>query len=126
MGAVSAITELVDGIPIIHHSKLTSCICEACLYGKMACKPFPALDEKSRAINILEIIHSDILRPMENVSLHGSRFVLLFIDDKTRYKHCYFLKRKSDAIVCFQNYKAMVEKLHGREIGNFRTDGGGE
>jgi len=52
--------------------------------------------------------------------------LLLFTDDFTRYKVGYALKKKSDALKCFKEYKALVEKLHGKPIQKLRTDGGGK
>ena len=125
MGAVIKMSELADGVPSIPLSR-DQCIYEACLYGKMARRPFPTLLATSRAAAVLDIVHSDIMGPMEVPSISGARFILLFVDDRTRYKHCYILKRKSDALQSFKEYQALVEKVHGKKIGIFRTDGGGE
>ena len=125
MGAVAKMSTLVDGVPSITLSR-DECVCEACLYGKMARKPFPTLPATSRATAVLDIVHSDIMGPMEVPSISGARFILLFVDDRTRYKHCYILKRKSEALQSFKDYQTLVEKVHGKRIGRFRTDGGGE
>ena len=125
MGAVAKMSTLAEGIPKIPPLQ-DRCICEACLYGKMARKPFPTLPATSRAAEVLDIVHSDIMGPMEVPSISGARFILLFVDDRTRYKHCFILKRKSEALQSFKDYQTLVEKMHGKKIGRFRTDGGGE
>ena len=125
MGAVGKMSMLVDGVPSIVPMR-EQCICEACLYGKMARKPFPTLPVVSRAAEVLDIIHSDIMGPMEVPSISGARFILLFVDDRTRYKHCHILKQKSEALQSFTDYQTLVEKVHGKKIGRFCTDGGGE
>jgi len=106
--------------------EVAGCVCTECVYGKMTRKTFPSVPESSRASRILEIIHSDIAAPIDPVPLGGSQYVLLFTDDFRRYKVGYALKKKSDALKCFKEYKALVEKLHGRPIQKLRTDGGGE
>ena len=125
MGAVAKMSTLVDGVSSISPSP-NICICEACLYGKMTRKPFPSLLATSRAAEVLDIAHSDIMGPMEIPSISGAQFILLFVDDRTRYKDCFILKPKSEALESFKKHQAMIEKVHGKRIGRFRTDGGGE
>ena len=36
------------------------------------------------------------------------------------------LKKKSDTLKCFREYKALIEKQHRKPIQKLRTDGGGE
>ena len=64
--------------------------------------------------------------PIEVPSISGSRYVLLFVDDRSRFKHSFILKKKSEAFGCFTVDKALVERETGRRIGKLRTDGGGE
>ena len=118
MGAVAKMSILADGVSSISLSQ-DHCICEACRYGKMTRRAFPTLLRTSRAAVVLDIVHSDIMGPMEVPSISGARFILLFVDDRTRYKHCFILKRKSDALQSFKEYQALVEKEHGKEIGRF-------
>ena len=125
MGAVGKMSTLADGVPSILQSK-DWCICEACFYGKMARKPFPTLPATSPAAEVLDIVHSDIMSPMEGPSISGARFILLLVDDWTRYKHCFILKPKSEALKSFKDYQTLIERIHGKRIGRLRTDGGGE
>ena len=80
----------------------------------------------SRATQPLEIIHSDIAGPINPRSLGGALYLLMFTDDYTRFKIGYLIKRKSEALMCFKDYKALAEKHHGKPIRKLRTDGGGE
>ena len=125
MGAVAKMSTLADGIPSIPPLQ-DQCICKAFLYGKMARKPFQTLLGMSRVAAVLDIVHSDIMGPMEVPSISGAWFILLFVNNRTRYKHCYILKRKSDAFQLLKEYQTRVEKEHGRKIGRFRRDGGRE
>ena len=125
LDAVERLGRAGCGVPPIVRSA-GKCVCEACLSGKMACKPFKSVGEESRAVGLLNIVHSDLMGPMEVPSISGSRFVLLFIDDRSWYKHCYILSKKSEAFDRFKEYKALVEQETGRRIGKLRTDGGGE
>ena len=109
--------------------------CEACILGKMTRRSFPKKSD-SRATRPLEIIHSDVCGPMQVNSIGGSRYILSFIDDYSRYATIYFLKQKSEVLEKFKNYVQMVENSMGeRKIENLyiwnnvkamRSDNGGE
>lgn len=102
------------------------CVCLGCIYGKMSRKPFPSLLLDSRATQPLEIVHTDITGPVTSQSLGGAIYLLMFTDGYTRFKIGYLIKRKSEALKCFQEYKALAEKHHEKPIRKLRTDGGGE
>ena len=83
----------------------------------MAKKPFPTLLATSRAAEALDIVHSDIMGPVEVPSISGAQFILLLVDNRTRYKHCLILKRKTEALKSFKDYQTLVERIHGKRIG---------
>ena len=62
--------------------------CEACVSGKMQKKSCP-----NRAGKPLEMIHCDVCGLMQIDSLGGSRYVLSFIDDFSRYATVFLLKK---------------------------------
>jgi hypothetical protein len=74
----------------------------------------------------LEIVHSDICGPMQSPSIGGSTYFLTFIDDFSRKMWIYFLKHKSNALGCFQQFKSLMEKQSGYCIKCLRDDRGGE
>ena len=103
----------------------------ACLLGKMTRIPFKPANQASTAP--LELVHSDLcgLMPVQQKSISGCCYFMLFVDDFTKFTMVYFLKSKNEAATHFENYKAAVEKLHsgsekGYQIKAIRTDGGGE
>ncbi|XP_048491792.1 retrovirus-related Pol polyprotein from transposon TNT 1-94 isoform X1 [Beta vulgaris subsp. vulgaris] len=114
--------KMVRGLPCIDHPNQ---LCEACLPGKQPRKAFPK-PFISRATKPLEVVHSDICRPIKPKSLGKSSYFILFIDDYSRKTLVYFLKNKSEAFDTFKTFKAMVEKESGYEIKALRTDRGGE
>jgi len=102
------------------------CVCTGCIYGKMVRKPFPSLPPSSKATRRLEIVHSDITGPVTPKSLGEALYLLMFTDDFTRFKIGYLIKCKSEALMCFKDYKALAEKHHGKLVCKLRTNGGGE
>jgi len=80
---------------------------------------------------LLELIHLDLCGPMQQKSFGGCRYLMLLIDDFTKFTAVYFLKKKSDAAESFKAYRTHVEWQHqgsGKEyvIKAVRIDTGGE
>jgi hypothetical protein len=101
--------------------------CESCVNGKSTVHSFPKSkygEVKSKAL--LELVHSDIMGPMEIQSHGGARYVFTFIDDLSRYTMVYFMTFKSEAVDRFVECKALVENQFARRIKCIRTDNGGE
>jgi len=80
------------------------CDCESCIKCKLARKPFTPTT--SRATEPLQLVHSDICCPLET-AIGGRRYMLLFIDDATRYTDEYILKYTSVALEKFKEWKAL-------------------
>lgn len=98
--------------------------CEVCAKAKQARLPFTASETQSK--HLLEIIHSDLVGPMETKSFGGARYLLTFIDDFSRKVFVYFLSQKSEVLETFIEFKAFVEKQTEKKIKIFRTDNGTE
>lgn len=100
-------------------------VCEACVKGKMTRQPFHT-DNMIKSTRVLELVHSDVCGPMQTESIGGSKYIVSFIDDFSRYAHVYFLHDKSSVFHVFKEYESMVTNATGQTIGTLRTDGGGE
>jgi transposase InsO family protein len=121
---LESISEHVVGISgALKNSNLK--ICQGCIYAKSHRQPFPKTST-NRATQLLERVHSDLCGPMPVPSLNGSRYILTFIDDASRYTRVYFLEHKGDTFVTFREYRVLVEKEVGQPIKILRSDGGGE
>jgi hypothetical protein len=70
-------------------------VCEACQLGKLSMLKFE--NSNSRANNILETLHVDLMGPMRVTSIDDALYRLTIIDDKSRYEWNYLLKYKSEA-----------------------------
>ena len=79
------------------------------------------------------LIHADIAGPFK-YSKHGHyRYFLVLVDDHTRFKQVYFLKRKSDAlarvrtfVAKFNAYASLGKPEPVRVVGALHTDNAGE
>ena len=59
-------------------------------------------------------------------SVGGSKYVLTFTDDYTRYVTVYFIKSKSEVLSMFVEYVTMMGNETDLLVRAFRTDNGGE
>ena len=113
---------MVECLPVI---KETTENWKGCLIGK---NPEHKFDwgKANRATCTLGLIHSDISGPMPVTSMNGSRYLLTFIDDFSRYTWIFFLKKKSKVCEKFSQLKALIENASGIKIKILRYDNGGE
>jgi hypothetical protein len=109
---IKRLRNAVRGIQLQAKSPST-CTCEACIMGKMFWKPFQPLCSGDKATTrLLELIHSDVIGPMQTQTMRGYRYIIMFPDDHSRYTEVYFMKAKSEAAAKFNEYVAKVEKQH--------------
>ena len=90
-------------------------ICKGCIVGKHPEHKFDRGNE-SRASSILVLNHSEIRGPIPTTSMNGSRYVLTFLDDFSRYTWVFFIKQKYEVLEKFVELKALVENSYGRNI----------
>lgn len=86
--------------------------------------PFPQVGRRST--ETLQIVHADVCGAMENKSIGGARYFLLFVDDFSRMNFIYFLKHKNEVFKIFKEFRAKVENQQNKKIKILRTDNGGE
>ena len=58
--------------------------------------------------------------------MSGSRYVLTFIDELSRFTWVYFLKKKYEVLEKFIDFKDFIENDFGRKIKALRYDNGGD
>jgi len=119
---LSKLKGLTDGISVPISGD--SSVCEVCLQGKQT--KLPHNSERPRAVRPLELIHSDIMGPVQPVGYDGSKYVITFIDDFTHFTICYCIKSKSQAFSCFKEYEAMASAHFNVPISRLRIDNGRE
>ena len=98
--------------------------CKVCMEAKQHRVPFKSSKTKSRCV--LELIHSDVIGPMETQSIGMSKYILTFVDDFSKKIFCYFLKTKNQVFDKFIEFKNLVENQTEKKIKILRTDNGTE
>ncbi|GJV72017.1 retrovirus-related pol polyprotein from transposon TNT 1-94 [Tanacetum coccineum] len=73
-----------------------------------------------------DTVHSDVWGPSPVSTKGGSKYYVSFIDDFTRYTWIYLMKRRSDFLTVFKEFRALVKTQHSAIIKCFRCDLGGE
>ena len=121
-GALKILKEIVTGLPEL--STEHSDMCKGCALGKYVKTTFPSSDSRSKGV--LNLVHSDVCRPMSSASLTGCEYFVTFIDDFSRKTWIYFMRTKDEVLSRFQKFKALVENAIGRKTKVLRLDNGGE
>lgn len=119
---LNQMTSAVEGIKLSEKSDTSKSSCPVCCQGKQSRLPFTNVG--TRSTEKLALVHTDICGPMEVMSMGGSKYFLLFVDDYTRYIFVYFLQNKNQALKCFKNFKALVENQLNKKIKTLRSDNG--
>jgi transposase InsO family protein len=100
-------------------------ICEVCLLGKMTRKPYPK-ESKTKSTEVLDLVLTDVVGPMQVTSIGGCRYFVTFIDHYSRYTEVYFLKQKSDVASKLIEYVEMCKTKFNRKPKILRSDNGTE
>ena len=61
-------------------------------------------------------MHTDVCGPMNVDSIGGSKYMLTFTDDYTRYITFYFITSKAEVLSKFKEYVNMVENRTGLQV----------
>lgn len=75
---------------------------------------------------MLQLVHSDVMGPLPVQTIGGSKFLLTFVDDYSRYSEVVIMKKKSEVAEHFINFQAKCERLHGKLLKSLQTDNGTE
>ena len=89
--------------------------CHGCILGKS----HRAIIPKSRsnpATKLLELVHTDVLGPVEVPSVGGSRCLITFIDDFSHWVTEYTMKTKSESLKYFKIFKALQRNIPVTEL----------
>ena len=81
---------------------------------------------KYRAANALELVHSDLCRPITPSTNGGRWYFFLLMDDCSRYMWLQLLMSKDEAAAAIKKVKARAEAKSGKKLRVLRTDHGGE
>ncbi|KAL0340336.1 UNVERIFIED_CONTAM: Retrovirus-related Pol polyprotein from transposon TNT 1-94 [Sesamum radiatum] len=115
---------LLDGLPTLKNVH-EDVVCQGCQYGKSH-HHLPFKMSSNRRTTSLELIHTDLMGPTRTPSCSHNHYVMVLVDDYSRYTWTYFLKEKNEALSKFVEFRNKVEKELGQKVKCLRSDNGGE
>ncbi|GJV92269.1 retrovirus-related pol polyprotein from transposon TNT 1-94 [Tanacetum coccineum] len=115
--------DLVTGLPKFKYHK--EHLCPSCEQGKSkraSHPPKPVPNSKQR----LHLLHMDLCGPMRIASINGKRYVLVIVDDYSRYTWVCFLSSKDEAPEVIKMFLKRITVLLQSPVIIIRTDNGTE
>ncbi|GKC77691.1 retrovirus-related pol polyprotein from transposon TNT 1-94 [Tanacetum coccineum] len=100
-------------------------LCSACAMGKSKKKPHKP---KSKDTNQekLYLLHMDLCGPMRVASVNGKKYILVIVDDYSRFTWVKFLRSKDEALDFIIKFLKMIQVRLKVTVRRIRTDNGTE
>ncbi|GKB55420.1 retrovirus-related pol polyprotein from transposon TNT 1-94 [Tanacetum coccineum] len=100
--------DLVTGLPKFKYHKEHLCLsCEQGKSKKASHPPKPVPNSKQR----LHLLHMDLCGPMRVESINGKRYILVIVDDYSRYTWIHFLRSKDEAPEVIKTFLKKIQVL---------------
>ncbi|GJZ30649.1 retrovirus-related pol polyprotein from transposon TNT 1-94 [Tanacetum coccineum] len=112
--------DLVSGLPKFKYHK--EHLCPSCEQGKSkraSHPPKPVPNSKRR----LHLLHMDLCGPMRIASINGKRYVLVIVDDYSRYTWVHFLRSKDEAPEVIKTFLKRITVNDREDIGKIGAKG---
>ncbi|GJW04630.1 retrovirus-related pol polyprotein from transposon TNT 1-94 [Tanacetum coccineum] len=104
--------DIVTGLPKLKFVK--DHLCSSCELGKAKCKSFKTKTTPSSKRR-LQILHMDLCGPMRVESFNGKKYVLVIVDDYSRYTWTHFLGSKDETPEVLIDFLKLVQRgLHAQ------------
>jgi len=86
----------------------------------------PFNNNRRKAEDILDIVHTDLNGPHQTTGYHGEKYFLSFIDDYSKLVKVYCIRSKYEVYDYLVQYVNEVQNLTGKMIKELRCDNGKE
>nr|GEV40459.1 retrovirus-related Pol polyprotein from transposon TNT 1-94 [Tanacetum cinerariifolium] len=100
-------------------------LCSSCELGKAKRKSFQSKTTPSSKRR-LQLLHIDLCGPMRVASINGKKYVLVIVDDYSRYTWTHFLRSKYETPEVFIDFLRLVQRGLHAQVRIVRTDKGME
>ncbi|GKC88227.1 retrovirus-related pol polyprotein from transposon TNT 1-94 [Tanacetum coccineum] len=114
---------LVRGLPKLKFEK--DHLCSACAMGKSKKQSHKPKSEDTNQEK-LYLLHMDLCGPMRVASVNGKKYILVIVDDYSRFTWVKFLASKDEAPDFIIKFLKMIQVRLNATVRNIRTDNGTE
>ncbi|KAI3505855.1 hypothetical protein L1887_28162 [Cichorium endivia] len=115
--------EMVRGLPLLRFDNEN--LCAACAFGKQKKKPHKTISDSS-ITRPLELLHMDLYGPSTVASINHKKYILVIVDDYSRFTWVFFLRLKSDTFTELKNFITSIELKIQLPVRRIRSDNGTE
>ncbi|GJT30329.1 retrovirus-related pol polyprotein from transposon TNT 1-94 [Tanacetum coccineum] len=112
---------IVNGLPKLKFVK--DHLCSSCELGKAKRKSFHTKTTPSSKRR-LQLLHMDLCGPMRVESINGKKYVLVIVDDYSRYTWTHFLRSKDETPRVLIDFLTLVQRGLHAQVTTVRTDKG--
>ncbi|GJU56941.1 retrovirus-related pol polyprotein from transposon TNT 1-94 [Tanacetum coccineum] len=113
--------DIVTGLPKLTYVK--DQLCSSCEMSKAKRSSF-----KSKAVpsskGRLNLLHMDLCGPMRVASINGKKYILVIVDDYSRYTWTLFLRSKDETPEVLKDFLTMIQRNLQAQVITVRTDRG--
>ncbi|GKA94157.1 retrovirus-related pol polyprotein from transposon TNT 1-94, partial [Tanacetum coccineum] len=115
--------DVVTGLPKLTYVK--DQLCSSCEMSKAKRSSF-----KSKVVpsskGRLNLLHMDLCGPMRVASINGKKYILVIVDDYSRYTWTLFLRSKDETPEVLKDFLTMIQRNLQAQVITVRTDRGTE
>nr|GEV58626.1 hypothetical protein [Tanacetum cinerariifolium] len=122
-GMIYSQNDIVIGLPKLKFVK--DHLCSSCELGKAKRESFQSKITPSSKRR-LQLLHMDIRGPMRVASINGKKYVLVIVDDYSRYTWTHFLRSKDETPEVLIDFLRLVYRGIHAQVRIIRTDKGTE
>ena len=115
--------EAVVGLP--KFGKIEKNVCGPCQLGKQTKSTHPKVNVVATSCP-LELLHVDLMGPTRTKSMGGKRYIMVVVDDFSRYSWVEFLREKSEACDKMERLCKRLQNEKRVPIVKIRSDHGKE
>lgn len=115
--------DLVRGLPLLKYNK--DHLCPSCQLGKSkkATHPLKTINTNTE---VLSLLHMDLCGPMRTESINKKKYVMVIVDDYTRFGWVRFLRTKDETPAVFEKFLNVTQVALKATVRTVRTDNGTE
>ncbi|KAK2380438.1 gag-protease polyprotein [Trifolium repens] len=115
--------EAIRGLPRL--KIIEGKVCGECQIGKQVRMSHPMLEHQTTS-KVLELLHMDLMGPMQVESLGGKRYAFVVVYDYSRYTWVNFVREKSDTFDVLKELCIQLQREKGSNVVRIRSDHGRE